>query len=129
MPDELRKYIRFQAKDGTFAAFFLPEKGDECFMLGMIIDISEGGLGVCHIDIEGRQPSSMLVSVYGLEGAGTITKIPCRIVYDVEIPDEARAVLSGRRCGIQFEGLSEEQVDELKEFLKKVGIGAIDILE
>lgn len=128
MSDELRKYIRLQAKDDTFAALFLPDN-DQCLMLGKIIDISEGGLGICHIDIENRPPDSLLVSIYGLDDAGIIDKIPCKIVYDMEIPDNPGAVLSPRRCGIRFEPLSEEQEDRVKEFMKSIGTGTIEFLK
>ena len=50
MVDELRKSLRFEAKEGSFAAFFPPDENN-CLMLGRIMDISEGGLGICYLNI------------------------------------------------------------------------------
>jgi len=126
MPDELRKYIRSRVRKGAIAAFFQPDEND-FFMLGEIVDISEGGLGICYIDIEERYTDSLQVSIYGLDGEAFLSRIPCRIVFDKEVPDDPLAILSVRRCGIQFEGISEDNLDKLKQFIADIGgIGATE---
>ena len=126
MPDEARKQIRSRVRKGALVAFFQPGK-NEFFMLGEIVDISEGGLGICYIDVEERYHEALEVSVYGLDNAVLLNRIPCRMMYDVEVPNGPLEALSLRRCGIQFEGISKDHLDQLRQFI--VDIGGIDALE
>ena len=127
MSDESRRHLRFQIKKGAFAAFFPADK-NECVMLGEIVDISEGGFGICYIDIEKRYPELLQTSIYGLENAGFVDKMPCKIVYKMVVPANARGVLNVRRCGIQFKELSKHHIEQLKQFIQNIGTGTSEVL-
>ena len=116
MPDEVRMHNRSSVRKGAVAAFFQPDES-ESFMLGEIVDISEGGLGICYVDVEDRYNESLQVSVYGLDDKAFLERIPCKIVYDLEMPVDPTAILSTRRCGINFEGISKDLLEQLKRFL------------
>jgi len=120
MPGDLRKHTRSRAKKGAFAVFFRPNESHH-LILGEIVDISEAGLGVCRIDVEERYTEPLEVSVYGLENEGFLDRMPCRIVYDMQVSDDPLEILGVRRCGIQFLDTSEELLDRLKQFIRKVG--------
>jgi hypothetical protein len=119
MREELRKHTRSQARKGAFATFYKPDE-TESLMLGEIVDISEGGLGICYIDVEERYNESLEVSIYGLEKEGFLDRMPCRIIYDMHVPEDSLAVLSVRRCGIKFESLPRERLDELGQFIRNI---------
>lgn len=126
MHDELRKHVRSRVRKGALAAFFLPGQ-PEALMLGEIVDISEGGLGICYIDIEDRYAGALEVSIHGLDNSVFLSRLPCRIVFDMETPEDPLAILNVRRCGIQFEGISSDQLSSLKEFI--LDLGGIDSTE
>lgn len=113
-----RKHIRFLPQEHTIVVLHIGmNKMGECR------DISLGGLSFEHIyegGLDGEHAEkklTLLINGYDL------TKIPCRIVYDIPlpIPSEYGSLtirLIPRRCGIEFISLTDQQMDHLTSFLK-----------
>ncbi|MGV8075260.1 MAG: PilZ domain-containing protein [Syntrophobacteraceae bacterium] len=106
-----RKHPRYQVKDGTLAV--LSRRGDIFMRLGEIIDISEEGVGLRHMEVEKQLDSSLDLKVVGYEAKGLrIENFPGRLVY--EVPESSK----GLRCGIRFDGLSGEQLGLWRHFIR-----------
>jgi PilZ domain len=91
--------------------------------VGRVKDISMGGLSFEHIydeDLEGDL-SKRDVSLWA--DKHSMADIPCRVVYDIPISeppeyDYLSVHFKTRRCGVQFEKLTENQETQLDSFLK-----------
>lgn len=125
MSNEQRKNIRFLAQDNAMVAL----RG-KFTKIGRVQDISMGGLAFEHIDDE--KPNSetsrrdILLWVNGFRSS----KLPGRIVYDIPIapPNEYQEFiihLITKRCGVEFETLSEDQASQLDFFLKTYTKGRV----
>ncbi len=91
--------------------------------VGRVKDISIGGLSFEHIydeDLE-REPSKRDLSLWVNDFS--MLNIPCRVVYDIPISeppeyDNLTIHFKTRRCGVQFETLTEPQRAQLDFFFK-----------
>lgn len=118
MGSERRKNIRFLVQDDVIAAL---QNGST--KIGQVKDISMGGLSFDHIYDENlsREPSK--TDIVLLVNEFCISRIPCRVVYDIPAPTPTEyqsltISLLTRRCGVQFEVLSQDQIAQLNFFLK-----------
>ena len=116
MSHELRENTRFSVKEAVLVAFFPPDQR-EYIMLGDLTDISENGLGVCYTDTEKQSTESMQVSIFGIENVGFVSRIRCKVVYDINIPGDPLPSPCLRRCGIFFEEPPANRKDQLKQFM------------
>lgn len=115
MPVDKRKYKRNKGKDGAFAVFVRP---DEFINLGQILDISMGGLCVKYLSTREPEGGCSEVKIFGSNGRFIhVDKLPCHIVYDMEIPEGSWDQLSSRRCGVQFEDLNVRHLSMLQDFI------------
>ncbi len=116
-PDDKRKNSRFKINDDVFAAF---RNGK--YKVGLVKDISLGGLAFDLIDDEDTKVDGGTVDVFVSRKKFYVKGIPCRIVYKKAVARDPVTyqfisyVLS--RCGIQFTGLDEGQALELKELIE-----------
>jgi hypothetical protein len=91
--------------------------------VGRVKDISIGGLSFEHIydeDLE-REPSKRDLSLW--VNNFSMFNLPCRVVYDIPISEPPEYDIltihfKTRRCGVQFETLTEHQRAQLDYFLK-----------
>jgi hypothetical protein len=119
---EQRKSIRFLVQDNVTVAL----RGTFT-KVGRVKDISTGGLAFEHIDGENQNSDSRREIILWVNGF-SLSKLPGRIVYDVPLatPNEYQGFfihLISRRCGVQFEELSEYQASQLDLFLKTYTTG------
>jgi hypothetical protein len=115
MSTDKRKHKRRKGKDGAFAVFLRP---DEFINLGQILDISLGGLCVKYLSTKESERGCSGVKIFGSNGRFIhVDKLPCNIVYDVEIPEGSWDQLSTRRCGVQFENLNVRHLSMLQDFI------------
>jgi len=122
---EKRKNERFLVGEEVIVA--LRNKSSR---VGRVKDIGMGGLSFEHIydeDLE-HEPSKRDVSLWVDNFA--IADIPCKVVYDIPINeppeyDYLSVHFKTRRCGVQFELLTENQKSQLGFFLKKHTKGKI----
>jgi hypothetical protein len=118
METERRKDNRFLVQDDVIAVL---QNGS--IAIGQVKDISIGGLSFDHIHDENLRQEPFKRDIVLLGNEFYMSKIPCRVVYDIPAPTptEYESLIIGlttRRCGIQFEALSEDQITQLGSFLK-----------
>ena len=110
-----RKYPRFPVEENVVVAL---RNGRN--RIGKVKDIGLGGLSFEHIYEEdltgGETTKSLILWIKDVN----LSKIPCRIVYDrpLQTPTEYDSLairLITKRCGIEFESLTDEQMAQLKE--------------
>jgi hypothetical protein len=116
-PDQ-RKHIRFLVQDNVIAAL-----RSRFTKVGKVKDISAGGLSLEHIYDEDSNGEPSEREIYLLVNGFYMPEVPCKIVYDIPVctPNEYHSLtihLITRRCGVQFERLSEDQAAQLDFFLK-----------
>lgn len=113
-----RKYPRFSVEENVIVAL---QNGLD--RIGKVKDISLGGLSFEHIYeedlIEGDTRKSLILLINDVN----LPKIPCKIVYNrpLQIPSEYASLtirLITKRCGIEFESLTDQQITQLELFLK-----------
>jgi hypothetical protein len=125
MEMEKRKNERFLVGEEVIVA--LRNKSSR---VGRVKDIGIGGLSFEHIydeDLE-HEPSRRDVSLW-VDNFG-IADIPCKVVYDIPISerpeyDYLSVHFKTRRCGVQFDLLTESQKSQLDLFLKRHTKGRI----
>ncbi len=86
--------------------------------IGKVKDISQGGLSFEHIYEEDFMENKSWRSLTLLIHDVNLSKIPCRIIYNhpIQTPseyDQLAIRLTTRRCGIEFESLTDEQIAQL----------------
>jgi hypothetical protein len=122
---EKRRYPRFLVKEHAVVAV---QNGFN--RIGKIKDVSLGGLSFEHTYDTELNYADSKKNLFLWVDDFTLYKIPCRIVYDspLPIPSEYRSLtiqLTTRRCGVEFQFLTDDQVDRLNFFLKTYTIGQV----
>jgi len=119
MTIERRKYVRFLAKNNTFAAL-----RNEFKKVGKIDDISINGLSFSFLSeitqVDSADHHTQVDIFSSSEDGFYLSNVPCRIVY--ETPDttfDKSFPLQMYRCGLHFEKLTKTQSDLLKSFITK----------
>ena len=111
---ERRKDKRFKLKDPAFAIM------NHCSnKMGKITDISKSGLAIRYLkNGEGSDKLNRL-DIFKSDFSFYIDDIKAKPITDIEIIDK---MLIGsketRRCGIQFEDLSMNQISQLENFIQ-----------
>ena len=118
METEKRKDPRLLVQDDVIAAI---QNGFN--KIGKVKDISMGGLSFEHIYDEDLKWVDSIRNILLCVDDFNMYKIPCRVVYDIplQIPSEYDSLtiqFITRRCGVQFETLTEYQIAQLDFFLK-----------
>ena len=125
MEEDKRKDKRFLVGEEVIVAL-----RNSSSRVGRVKDISMGGLSFEHIyDVElEADPSKRDVSLWA--DNHSMADIPCRVVYDIPISeppeyDYLTVHFRTRRCGVQFEKLTENQETQLDSFLKTHAKGKV----
>ena len=101
--------------------------------IGSIKDISQGGLS-CDVYVKfeeseaiGGETATLLPVDIFISGKKVfLVDILCRVTYDMIGPEERPAYsisIDKRRCGLKFDELSEDQIEQIKHFLEKYTAG------
>jgi hypothetical protein len=111
---ELRADTRLKAKKGTFVLF-----GDDRHRIGMLLNISQGGLAFQYVTESEEIPTLSAITVYA-DGNSSLwlEALPCKIVHDREVIPAVNNV-SIRHCGVQFRRLSQYQSARLQRLLSE----------
>lgn len=118
MGTDQRKTTRFLIENNVIAAF----QGGFT-IIGEVKDISLGGLSFEHI-YDGNLIQDPLKKEISLLVKGfSFPKMQCRLVYEIPVrpPPEYQGFtiyFVSKRCGVQFETLSEDQMAQLGSFIK-----------
>ena len=117
MDAERRRKARLRPKSLTFVAV-----RPEFARLGKLLDISKGGLCFQYMSEEDQKGDGTLlkVDVFISQNGYYLPRVPCRVIYDTKIKKGMISTtgLKLRRCGLKFEGLTEEQADQIELYLK-----------
>jgi hypothetical protein len=113
-----REFERFSPRGNAYAAY-----GIQYTKVGRINDICLGGLAFEYIPEKNPYRDSSQIDIYLVGDVFHMHGIPCQVVYDIPNPFhpenvESIKVLPTKRCGIQFGTLPEDDVIQLKLFLK-----------
>ncbi|WP_028322267.1 PilZ domain-containing protein [Desulfatiglans anilini] len=92
-------------------------------ILGLIKDISTGGMTVQYVVLNERQPIDTLfdlVDIFMIGGHFVVRDTPCRIIYDRRCPreDHSFGLVETRRMGIQFGRLSADRQAAIKTLIE-----------
>jgi CheY-like chemotaxis protein len=116
---EQRQQWRLPGKKGELAQ--LPSSAlDSPPTRVRIVDISRDGLSFRHSG-EANHPGVVLSLDLILEDGVEIDSILCKVVYDRKYQEKTGLGLikTARRCGVQFEKLSETQASQLESYIQK----------
>ena len=118
MLTEQRNYIRFLAQDNTIVVL-----RNDSTKIGKVKDISKGGLSFEHIYEKDSEWDPLGKALFLWTNGFSMSKVPCRVVYDILAPtpteyESLTIRLITRRCGVKFEALPEDQIEQLDFFLK-----------
>ena len=115
---ERRKHKRFQAPKGVFI-----ELGPHDAQVGRLRNISMVGLAFRYLGIA-VPVSGSYVDIFMTESDFYLSRLPIKIISDVEILDETPTVsTTTRRCCAKFRKLTAYQSGRLKYFIENHTIG------
>ena len=123
METERRKFTRFLVPENVYAAL-----GPSFSKVGRIKDVSIGGLAMEYITDGDSVLENSHVDIFIREEEFYLSKLPCKIVYDLPIEPSADPQVSGltqKRCGVQFYRFTSGLTKRLEGFLKVRTLGAI----
>ena len=123
METERRKFTRFLVPENVYAAL-----GPSFSKVGRIKDVSIGGLAMEYITDGDSVLENSHVDIFIREEEFYLSKLPCKIVYDLPIEPSADPQVSGltqKRCGVQFYRFTSGLTKRLEGFLKVRTIGTI----
>lgn len=111
---ERRKDKRFKVKDPAFAVmYYSPTK------IGQITDISRSGVAVRYIKNGDGSGELDQIDIFKSDFKFYMDNIKAKTVSDVEVIDKSVSDSKGiRRCGIQFENLSNYQISQIESFIQ-----------
>ena len=116
MEAEKRKTERFEVRAGAFAAF-----GNGLPKVGVLKDISKGGLSFEYLYDEKPVGNDSRVDIWVTRGEFFLREIPCSKVYEItpatEYDDNLFSSTIMNRCGFKFGPLSADQSIKLSSFI------------
>ena len=114
---ERRKHKRFQAPENALVVF-----RPRAIKVGLIIDISMGGLTFRYTDMDREEPSkeSFELDIILLDSDFRLEKVPFKSQRDVEIHrvPVGPKTMTMRQCTVQFGELTQNQIFQLERFIK-----------
>jgi c-di-GMP-binding flagellar brake protein YcgR len=110
---ERRKDIRTPVANGIVA---LPKTST--IAIGIILDISKGGLGVRYTDSIGETEKNFEIDILLTDNSYYITKLSVTTISDYELANVIPfSRINERRCGLKFCHLSEHQSSQLDDLI------------
>ncbi len=116
--DDRREYPRLRPKDLTFVAL-----RPDFTRLGKIVDISGGGLCFQFMAKGIQPPDGAIVQadIFVSSNGYYLPSVPCKMVYEKKAAQDVTFPIGHEHlaCGLQFEGLSKEQLEKLDYYLNE----------
>ena len=108
---ERREYKRYKVKECTYAM--------DSARSGLVTDIGLGGMSLTYVERKNWPEDSFLLDIIiGEDSDVCLGKIPYRVICEEEHRDvEAESVKILKRRSIAFGDLSDEQLENLKNFI------------
>jgi hypothetical protein len=118
MRNDRRDHVRLSLQVNSFAAL-----GSDYAKVGNIKNISRGGLAFEYIAGESDSWHPFQVDIFMTGHVFHMYDVPCRLIYNIDIyvphvKNRYAKILTIKRCGIQFEELSEDDQFQLTLFLE-----------
>lgn len=117
MNAERRRNVRLRPENLTFVAV-----RPKFAKLGKLLDISSSGLCFQYMYKKDQNGGKALfkIDIFINENGYYLLRVPCKVIYDIEIKEEMvfTIELELRRCGLKFENLTKDQVEQLGLYLK-----------
>ena len=118
-----RKNDRFVTHERAYAAL-----GRESKKIGLIKDISMGGLSFEYIAGGSGQTDVSEVDIFLVGNMFQLYNIPCEIIYEIavhspHVDNVYSQTLTTKRCGLAFRNLRAEEKSKLKLFLQAYSDG------
>ena len=117
---ERRKSIRFRAQDDAYAAL----RGNS-FKVGKICDISLNGLAFKYLAEKVCDETFKRVDIFLSKNGFHLSGVPCTILFDEKECVYDSVMITQYRCGLKFEGLDEEQENQLEFFINNYTTGIL----
>jgi hypothetical protein len=120
-----RKNMRSRTSENAYAAL-----GRQYCKVGKIKDISEKGLSFEYIVGEGSSEEAEEVDIFlARDGIFHLQHVRCKVIYQLdvfrpEVSNDYVNLLTIKRCGLQFEPLSDEELSKLQAFISIYGRGS-----
>ena len=113
---ERRKHKRLKVEDGAFLFF-----GSDPAMSGKVLDVSKKGIGFTYLASKPRTTKSIDLTLISTLRNFRCSGILGRTASDIQM---GKNTINGeRRCGIQFEQITEEQASEIEDFIDSCTVG------
>lgn len=116
MKADKRKTKRFVVRGGAFAGL-----GRDHLTIGVLKDISMGGLSFEHLYDEKSKPDGDHVDIWMTKGEFFLRDIPCSKVYEItpatNYDDNQFSTTIMNRCGLKLGPLSADQSAKLSSFI------------
>lgn len=115
---ERRKSTRYALRTDVFLAL-----RPGFTTLGKLMDVSGGGVAFEYAVFDQHEKVAAVdVDIFASEpDQFMLSRVPCRVVYDVKIQKPTLGGIETRRCGLKFEQLSQQQSELLNLLLIKYG--------
>jgi hypothetical protein len=124
MQIDLRQNHRFQARVQSFVN--LHNQANNIHILGQLLDISQSGLALSYLpEIYGAMPparpnESFKLDIFISGNALYLEGFPSRLIYDHRLPSFSPiTVVTTRKCGLAFTGLTDFQDNQLRHFIRR----------
>lgn len=123
---DLRQHHRFQVKDGAIAVLYHQSK----VKLGLISDISKGGLAFSYIDHNIGQKlvptESSQLKITWKERGFCLDNLSCKVLMDQDQqPEYSFIQLPMKKCRIAFAELTGTQLEQLDDLLNSFVVGSV----
>ena len=125
MPNERRRFVRFQVKSAIYAAL-----GHDFDKVGTVKDISVGGFAFEYISDQDSMEATTQADIILVDEDIHLSKIPCTVAYEHDLRKHDTLRRFGRplvtkRCGVKFGNLEEDQRTQLEHLIAKHTIGPL----
>ncbi len=116
---EKRKFARYITRPEIFAAL-----GKKFSRVGRVKDVSLGGVAFEYITDEHNENDLTLIDIFATGNGLHLSRIPCRKIYEVSVKDTTEvssfsSELKTKRCGVEFDSLTDEQTSQVKHLIER----------
>jgi hypothetical protein len=118
---ERRKNKRFKLKASAFAIMYC-----SLARIGQVIDISRSGLAIRYVNNGVRSSELTELDIFKSDFRFNIVNLKAKAISDIKITD--KTIIESkkmRRCGIQFEYLSKNQISLLENFIQNFTLAEV----
>jgi hypothetical protein len=127
---EKRQHLRFLPCDEALAAVQFRIAEVDSLRVGSIKDISMGGLALRYPSRKDLDSEPSYIDIFIPQDEFYLPRVLCRVVYDIALnksygnPGFVSSYVT-KQCGVKFQQLSTDEIDQLNLFLRKHTAGVV----